>query len=112
MFSGHANGPLAEERNTFLKHLASRGTHRSTLLRYTRQLRVIAVLMDRHLGLVEQAFRQIKTVQLEARPAYHKLDRRIRTHVFLCINVPWDGRCPEPPCASHGAPVADTPPTV
>jgi hypothetical protein len=40
---------LAEERNTFLKHLASRGTPRSTLLRYARQLRVIAVLLDRHL---------------------------------------------------------------
>ena len=49
VFSRHANGPLAEERNTFLKHLASRGTPRSTLLRYARQLRVIAVLMDRHL---------------------------------------------------------------
>ena len=49
VFSRHANGPLAEERNTFLKHLASRGTPRSTLLRYARQLRVIAVLLDRYL---------------------------------------------------------------
>lgn len=49
VFSRHANGPLAEERDTFLKHLASRGTPRSTLLRYARQLRVIAVLLDRHL---------------------------------------------------------------
>jgi transposase len=37
------------------------------------------------LALVEQAFRQIKTVQLEVRPVYHKLDRRIRSHVFLCM---------------------------
>jgi transposase len=37
------------------------------------------------LGLVEQAFRQIKTVQLEIRPVYHKLDQRIRSHVFLCM---------------------------
>ena len=37
------------------------------------------------LELVEQAFRQIKTVQLEIRPVYHKLDRRIRSHVFLCM---------------------------
>ena len=37
------------------------------------------------LELVEQAFRQIKTVQLEVRPVYHKLDRRIRSHVFLCV---------------------------
>ena len=47
--SRHANAPLAEERNTFLKHLAGRGTPRSTLLYYARQLRVIAVLLDRHL---------------------------------------------------------------
>jgi transposase len=37
------------------------------------------------LALVEQAFRQLKTVQLEVRPVYHKLDRRIRSHVFLCV---------------------------
>jgi transposase len=37
------------------------------------------------LELVEQAFRQIKTVQIEVRPVYHKLDRRIRSHVFLCM---------------------------
>jgi transposase len=37
------------------------------------------------LELVEQAFRQIKTVQLEVRPVYHKLDRRIRSHVLLCM---------------------------
>lgn len=37
------------------------------------------------LELVERAFRQIKTVQLEVRPVYHKLDRRIRSHVFLCM---------------------------
>jgi transposase len=37
------------------------------------------------LELVEQAFRQIKTVQLEVRPVYHQLDRRIRSHVFLCM---------------------------
>ena len=36
------------------------------------------------LGLVEEAFRSLKTVQLEVRPVYHKTDDRIRTHVFLC----------------------------
>ena len=49
VFSRHANAPLAEERNTFLKHLAGQGAPRSTLLRYARQLRVIAVLLDSHL---------------------------------------------------------------
>jgi len=36
------------------------------------------------LELVEQAFRNLKTVQLEVRPVYHKTDDRIRSHVFLC----------------------------
>jgi transposase len=36
------------------------------------------------LGLVEHAFRNLKTVQLEVRPVYHKTDERIRSHVFLC----------------------------
>jgi transposase len=37
------------------------------------------------LALVEQAFRNLKTVQLEVRPVYHKTDDRIRCHVFLCM---------------------------
>jgi transposase len=34
---------------------------------------------------VEKAFRNLKTVQLEIRPIYHKKDDRIRAHVFLCM---------------------------
>ena len=37
------------------------------------------------LTLVEQVFRNLKTVQLEIRPVYHKTDERIRCHVFLCM---------------------------
>ena len=37
------------------------------------------------LALVETAFRNLKTVQLEIRPVYHKTDDRIRAHVFLCV---------------------------
>ena len=36
------------------------------------------------LGLVEEAFRGLKTVPLEVRPVYHKTDDRIRSHAFLC----------------------------
>ncbi len=36
------------------------------------------------LGHAERAFRNLKTVQLEMRPVYHKTDQRIRAHVFLC----------------------------
>lgn len=36
------------------------------------------------LGNVERAFRSMKQVHLEMRPVYHKIDRRIKAHVFLC----------------------------
>jgi hypothetical protein len=38
----------------------------------------------KRLTFVERAFRNLKTVQLEIRPVYHKNDERIRSHVFLC----------------------------
>lgn len=34
---------------------------------------------------VEQAFRNLKKVQLEIRPMYHQLDDRLRCHVFICM---------------------------
>ena len=37
------------------------------------------------LGGVERAFRNMKTVQLEIRPVYHKSDERIKAHAFLCM---------------------------
>lgn len=37
------------------------------------------------LGNVERAFRNLKTILLEIRPVYHKLDDRIRAHAFLCV---------------------------
>lgn len=37
------------------------------------------------LQFVETAFRNLKTVQLEIRPVFHKTDERIRAHVFLCM---------------------------
>lgn len=54
---------------------------------------VPAELMDKQeivasykkLTLVEQAFRNLKSVQIEVRPVYHKTDDRIRCHVFLCM---------------------------
>lgn len=44
-----------------------------------------AVKGYRSLSGVEKAFRNLKTVVLEMRPVYHKLDQRIRAHVFLCM---------------------------
>jgi transposase len=37
------------------------------------------------LSLVERAFRCIKTVDLHVRPIYHRLEERVRAHVFLCM---------------------------
>src|SRR6267378_1687224 len=37
------------------------------------------------LGLVERAFRCIKTVDLQIRPVYHWLADRVRAHVFVCM---------------------------
>lgn len=43
------------------------------------------VLAYKKLTLVENAFRNLKTVQIEVRPVFHKTDERIRCHVFLCM---------------------------
>jgi len=37
------------------------------------------------LTLVEQAFRNLKTVQIDLRPIFHNRDDRIKAHVFLCM---------------------------
>jgi site-specific recombinase XerD len=44
----HANGPLAEERRTFLSHLQTQGVPRSTLLRYASQILLVAGLLIRN----------------------------------------------------------------
>jgi len=46
---------------------------------------VEAVENYKSLARVEQAFRSMKTVQLELRPVYHKKDDRIKCHVFICM---------------------------
>jgi hypothetical protein len=37
------------------------------------------------LAEVERAFRSLKTVDLHVRPIYHRLEGRVRAHVFLCM---------------------------
>ena len=37
------------------------------------------------LAQVEQAFRSYKTIDLKVRPIYHRLEERVKTHVFLCM---------------------------
>jgi hypothetical protein len=37
------------------------------------------------LSQVERAFRSLKTVDLKVRPIRHRLEKRVRAHVFLCM---------------------------
>lgn len=37
------------------------------------------------LSLIERAFRCLKTVDLNVRPIHHRLEERVRAHVFLCM---------------------------
>jgi transposase len=39
----------------------------------------------KRLTRVERAFRSMKTVDLEVRPIHHRLEGRVRAHVFLCM---------------------------
>jgi len=44
-----------------------------------------AVRAYKDLAKVERAFRSLKTVDLKVRPIYHRLEDRVRAHVFLCM---------------------------
>lgn len=44
-----------------------------------------AVQAYKSLSRVERAFRCLKTIDLNVRPIHHRLDDRIRAHVFLCM---------------------------
>ena len=37
------------------------------------------------LAQVERAFRSIKTMDLKVRPIHHRLENRVRAHIFLCM---------------------------
>ncbi len=45
--------------------------------------RIVQTYKD--LSLLERAFRSLKTVDLNVRPIHHRLERRVRAHVFLCM---------------------------
>ena len=55
-----------------------------TDIAHSRMNTLAVVESYKALGNVERAFRNLKTVQLEMRPVYHKTDDRIRAHIFLC----------------------------
>jgi transposase len=39
----------------------------------------------KRLGLVERAFRSLKGMDLMVRPIYHRVEPRVRAHIFLCM---------------------------
>jgi len=48
------------------------------------------------LSHVERAFRTIKTIDLKVRPVHHRLEDRVRCHIFICMlayYVEWHMRC-------------------
>ena len=54
-----------------------------------------AVRAYKGLSRVERAFRSFKGVDLKVRPVHHRLERRVRAHVFLCMlayHVEWHMR--------------------
>ena len=44
-----------------------------------------AVRRYKDLSKVERAFRSLKSIDLKIRPIYHHLERRVRSHIFLCM---------------------------
>ena len=44
-----------------------------------------AVRSYKRLAEVERAFRSLKTVDLKVRPIHHRLEKRVRAHVLLCM---------------------------
>ena len=44
-----------------------------------------AVAAYKDLATVERAFRTLKGVDLKVRPIHHRLEKRVRSHVFLCM---------------------------
>src|SRR5213594_302349 len=39
----------------------------------------------KQLSNVERAFRSLKTIDLKVRPIHHRLEERVRSHIFLCM---------------------------
>jgi len=44
-----------------------------------------AVRHYKDLSKVERAFRSLKSIDLRVRPIYHHLEKRVRSHIFLCM---------------------------
>jgi len=56
-----------------------------TSLSFDKLTSEATVAAYKQLSLVEQAFRCFKSIDLKVRPIHHRLQRRVRAHVFLCM---------------------------
>ena len=56
-----------------------------TSLRRERMSSERVVHSYKRLSRVEQAFRMIKSIDLKVRPIHHRLEKRVRAHVLLCM---------------------------
>jgi transposase len=83
------------EENTFLFSRKKEQIEREAALDglYVLRTSLSADVMDapevvrsyKRLQTVERAFRTLKSVDLEIRPIYHHLEKRVRAHVFACM---------------------------
>jgi transposase len=39
----------------------------------------------KNLALVERAFRSLKSIDIHVRPIHHRLENRVRSHIFICM---------------------------
>jgi transposase len=56
-----------------------------TCIPQTRMTAEDAVRNYKLLSNVERAFRSMKTIDLKVRPIHHRLEDRVRSHIFLCM---------------------------
>src|SRR3989442_1416695 len=77
MADGHLQLGLFDERNLFeLTHPDFPGERLGA---------ADAVRHYKQLSDVERAFRALKTIDLKVRPIRHRLEARVRAHIFLCL---------------------------
>ena len=50
-----------------------------------RLSRLDGIFSAKNLSQVERAFRSMKTMDLKVRPIHHRLEDRVRAHIFLCM---------------------------
>ena len=78
-FSYHRNQTINNEAN-----LDGLYVIRTSLTEQTMTAKTV-VLTYKSLAKVERAFRSIKAMTLKVRPVFHFKDKRVRSHIFICM---------------------------